>query len=139
METNNLKNNNGLKVVVAFLSLIGICFGMIRMSVMPVVIQQQGVKEDLVRVENQAKEALRDHITLAAHHGAEGRLTRVEEKRIEIETQFDGAEKVENMHVASLIQKIEAQGRIIEKLERKVEDHNELRVRIEYLERANGK
>jgi hypothetical protein len=83
----------------------------------------------LARIEGQAKEALRNHIELAAHPGAQEDLTTVKERFKEVETQFEGERRVMALHVDALTQRIE-------KLEDKLENHNALSEKIKHLERA---
>ena len=129
MEAN--KASNGMKIGVAavVVAMFTACFTMISMSVKPVTIHQEVLRNDLVRIEEQANEALRDHMALNAHIGAEGELKTVMVHFMEVETQFKWLREV-------ALLKVDALQHRIERLEQKLEDHNELRVRIEYLEKA---
>lgn len=129
MEAN--KTSNGMKIGVAAIvvAMFAACFTMISMSVKPVTIHQEVLRKDLDRIEDQSKEALRDHVGLAAHTGAQKDLTTVKERFKEVETQFAGERRVMALHVEALTQRIE-------KLEDKLENHNALREKIRHLERT---
>jgi hypothetical protein len=131
MEANNMKASNGLKIGVAsvVVGMFVACIGMISMSVKPVTIHQEVLRNDLGRVEDQAKEALRDHMALNAHTGAEGELKTVMVHFKEIETQFDWLREVALLKVGALEYRVG-------KLEDKLENHNALREKIKHLERA---